>query len=189
MGVSKTIEHTHKVMGHAIHSKDSPDYDKLKYGFLYIVHKRIFEKEDESHTTEQHAGERTEVIGILSMRRLQSLPLPENLSVADGPETGILKVEAGYLFLPTAWGQGYAAEALAASMASIKKNPQYWAPYEKVYVEAITSPGNPQSQRVLDKAGFQKMGVHEWDGEKVFLGGEWRDPIVLVYGVWVVGTA
>ena len=67
--------------------------------------------------------------------------------------------EIGYVFLPSAWGRGYATEALDAWVK------MYWSKFpnghpildeeEKQYLKALTGPGGDASRSVLRKCGFQ----------------------------------
>ncbi len=41
---------------------------------------------------------------------------------------------------------------------------------------------NPRSREVAEKAGLDYLGIHKWEGEEVFLAGEWQKPVVAVYG-------
>ena len=58
-------------------------------------------------------------------------------------------VEVGYFFHPSAWGQGYASEMLAASMAIADHT------LRLTEVRAFAHPDNTGSRRVLKKAGFE----------------------------------
>ena len=61
-------------------------------------------------------------------------------------------IDIGYAFLPTAFRQGYAAEACAAVLADA------WTRLALCRVVAIVSVGNAASVRVLDKLGFRDEG-------------------------------
>jgi RimJ/RimL family protein N-acetyltransferase len=74
------------------------------------------------------------------------------------------KVELGYLFLPKAWGRGYAAEACAAAL-------DWFAgalPSEPVVLTTQTA--NDRSMRLAAKLGFieterfQQYGAEQWFG-------------------------
>lgn len=70
------------------------------------------------------------------------------------PEIGGLP-EAGWAFVPDAWGKGLATEAMAAILD--------WADGAlKSEVRCIIDPGNVASHRVAEKLGFQKFA--ESDG-------------------------
>ncbi|MBO4252553.1 GNAT family N-acetyltransferase [Streptomyces griseorubiginosus] len=71
------------------------------------------------------------------------------------------KVELGYLFLPRAWGFGYAAEACAAALD--------WfdgvLPGEPVVLATQTA--NAASMRLAAKLGFTEVErFHAWDAEQ-----------------------
>lgn len=78
--------------------------------------------------------------------------------------------EIGYTFLPSAWGKGYATEALEAWIR------MYWSNYpdghpildeeEKLYLKAVTGPGGEASRRVLEKCGFKWHMDKELDEEE-----------------------
>ncbi|MGD9478107.1 GNAT family N-acetyltransferase [Shinella sp. G-2] len=61
--------------------------------------------------------------------------------------------EVGYELHPAAWGKGYMSEALEAVAAC------GFGPFGLNRIEAWTLPGNPASDRVLEKAGFHYEGT------------------------------
>lgn len=84
---------------------------------------------------------------------------------ADGHSRQVVgKVELGYLFLPEAWGYGYAAEACAAALE--------WTvgalPGEPVVLRTQTA--NDRSIRLVAKLGFteverfEEYGAEQWFG-------------------------
>lgn len=111
-------------------------------------------------------------------------PFPDKLTIAKDvlEKEKILKVEVGYVFLPTAWGKGYATEALKAVVETFSQSYGLWnPPFEKVYVLGVAGGANLGSRRVMEKAGFKFNGVHKWEGEEVFIGGAMQPPEVCVY--------
>ena len=61
--------------------------------------------------------------------------------------------EAGWAFIPDAWGKGLATEAMAAVLAwgdTALKAPE---------IRCIIDPGNRASRRVADKLGFRFLAV------------------------------
>jgi RimJ/RimL family protein N-acetyltransferase len=98
----------------------------------------------------------------------------------------------GYALFESAWGKGYATEAVSALMASFesfnaakradaKKNgaDEVWT-----FVKAEVDYDNPASSKVMEKMGFENLGKVVEKGGKMFLGGQWRDPVFWVYGKW-----
>ena len=81
------------------------------------------------------------------------------------PEGG--EVELGYLFLPEAWGHGYATEACVGALAWLAEA----LPGESVLL--CTQTANERSMRLAARlqfsevARFQEYGAEQWLGEKV----------------------
>ncbi|MFF1633067.1 GNAT family N-acetyltransferase [Leifsonia sp. NPDC058248] len=78
------------------------------------------------------------------------------------PDAG--ETELGYLFLPQAWGRGYATEACAAAL-------RWFAdalPGESVVLSTQTA--NDQSVRVAEKLGFTEVGRFEQYGAEQWFG-------------------
>ncbi|KAF2431306.1 GNAT family acetyltransferas-like protein [Tothia fuscella] len=182
LGPSKSMEDTKTFLQNRLPLRDAPDDDKRKYRVTYIVHKLITGGPQQVNT----CACASDVIGTVSLSASQTVPLPKNFTVSGGLATGILTLETGYAYLPSAWSHEYATEALSAMLDAFKKAKSYWAPYKKVYIEGICSPDNPASARVLEKAGLEKIGLYEWEGDNVFLAGAWRECCVNVYGIWLV---
>jgi [ribosomal protein S5]-alanine N-acetyltransferase len=72
-----------------------------------------------------------------------------------GPPSVAGDVELGYGIVPSRQGRGYATEAVAAMVAVA------WAAPVVEAVVATTDTSNAASRRVLEKAGFQFVGVDE----------------------------
>jgi RimJ/RimL family protein N-acetyltransferase len=73
------------------------------------------------------------------------------------------KAELGYLFLPQAWGFGYALEACAAALGWLAGE----LPGEPVVL--FTQTANVRSMRLAAKLGFTEAGRFEaWDAEQWF---------------------
>ena len=75
-------------------------------------------------------------------------------------ENGV--TEIGYGILEEYQGQGYATEAVDATVAWALKQP------EVVCVEAETEPDNHPSRRVLEKCGFLSSGTVGEEGPRFF---------------------
>ena len=81
-----------------------------------------------------------------------------------GPPAAAGKAELGYLFLPEAWGFGYAAEACAAALGWFAAE----LPGEPVTL--FTQTANVRSMRLAAKLGFteverfQAWGAEQWLG-------------------------
>ncbi|KAL1612787.1 hypothetical protein SLS60_001016 [Paraconiothyrium brasiliense] len=79
----------------------------------------------------------------------------------------------GYSFLQIAWGKGYATEAGRAVIDAYREGTKEAREKGEVYyVEAIWSPENVASGKVLGKLGFRTIGYKE--EERVWLAGDWR---------------
>jgi RimJ/RimL family protein N-acetyltransferase len=71
------------------------------------------------------------------------------------------KIDLGYLFLPRAWGFGYAAEACAAALGWFDDA----LPGEPVALATQTA--NVSSMRLAAKLGFTEVErFHAWDAEQ-----------------------
>ncbi|MEV5936583.1 GNAT family N-acetyltransferase [Streptomyces sp. NPDC093250] len=71
------------------------------------------------------------------------------------------KIDLGYLFLPRAWGSGYAAEACAAALDWLDDV----LPGEPVVLATQTA--NVRSMRLAAKLGFTEVErFHAWDAEQ-----------------------
>jgi RimJ/RimL family protein N-acetyltransferase len=81
-----------------------------------------------------------------------------------GPPAAAGKAELGYLFLPEAWGFGYAAEACAAALGWFAGE----LPGEPVVL--FTQTANARSMRLAAKLGFTEVerfeayGAEQWSG-------------------------
>jgi RimJ/RimL family protein N-acetyltransferase len=90
----------------------------------------------------------------------------------DGPMIGTVtlgrrddgRVELGYLFLPEAWGHGYAAEACAAALDWVAEV----LPDESVVLTTRTA--NAPSMRLAAKLGFSEVERFEEYGAEQWLG-------------------
>jgi ribosomal-protein-alanine N-acetyltransferase len=66
-------------------------------------------------------------------------------------------VDIGYAYFPAFWGQGYAFEAVSATLAHGARA------FALRRVMAVVSPGNAGSIRVLEKAGMRFERMHAMD--------------------------
>ena len=81
-----------------------------------------------------------------------------------GPPAAAGEAELGYLFLPEAWGFGYAAEAFAAALGWFAGE----LPGEPVVL--FTQTANARSLRLAAKLGFTEAGRFEAYGAKQWFG-------------------
>src|SRR5215469_16897404 len=86
-----------------------------------------------------------------------------------GPPAASGKAELGYLFLPEAWGFGYAAEACAAALGWLDDT----LPGEPVVL--FTQTANARSMRLAAKLGFTEVKRYEAWGAEQWLG--MRSPV------------
>ncbi|WP_300289930.1 GNAT family N-acetyltransferase [Brevundimonas sp.] len=80
--------------------------------------------------------------------------------------------EVGYILHPDHWGQGFAGEAVAASIDHV------FGTRDVDDLTADVDPENTASIRLLERLGFVKTGFAERTWE---VGGEWKDS--LYYGL------
>jgi RimJ/RimL family protein N-acetyltransferase len=101
------------------------------------------------------------MIGQVILKRANGLSVP----------AAVGKAELGYLFLPEAWGFGYAAEACAAALGWLAGE----LPGEPVVL--FTQTANARSMRLAAKLGFTEAGRFEaWGAEQWF---GLRSPVTL----------
>jgi RimJ/RimL family protein N-acetyltransferase len=82
---------------------------------------------------------------------------------SNGPPAANGKAEIGYLFLPKAWGFGYAAEACSAALDWLDDT----LPGEAVVL--FTQTANARSMRLAAKLGFTEVERYEaWGAEQWF---------------------
>ena len=75
-------------------------------------------------------------------------------------------LEIGYALIPSERGKGYCSEAVKIIVDYL------FLSKEIVRVQAITDVGNLASQKILEKAGFEREGTIR---KSAFIRGEWRD--------------
>ena len=68
----------------------------------------------------------------------------------------------GYDLLPTVWGNGYAAEAVSAIIATAFNGELAAGPLHRI--QADTVPGNQASEALLRKLGFKEEGLRRDSG-------------------------
>jgi Acetyltransferases, including N-acetylases of ribosomal proteins len=91
------------------------------------------------------------MIGQILLRRADGTRRP--------PAVG--KIDLGYLFLPHAWGSGYAGEACMAALGWIERA----FPGEPVVL--FTQTANVSSMRLAARLGFNEVErFHAWDAEQ-----------------------
>lgn len=129
----------------------------------------------------------TRFIGLISLRSLSATEtsvLPR-LGHASTPTT--LSLEVAYMFLPTAWGRGYATESINAVFDACNRAKECWQPFQKVYVRAIVNDENRPSQRVMEKCGMGGPEIMEFEDGRFFIAGKWRERHRLcIFGKMVV---
>lgn len=156
------------------------------YRVAYAVHELLSNPGDESidkaHTPSRFIG----LIGVKSLGT-RALTLRSDILPPATLEPGCLTVELGYSYLPSAWGKGHATSAVKALIDACERGKSFWEPYDRVFIRSIVNSENPASQRVMVKSGMKELGVHIWEGEKMFVAGKWRTRDELhIYGTFVV---
>jgi RimJ/RimL family protein N-acetyltransferase len=170
--LSKSIEETKAFLD------KQPDSDINDHSARYLVHTR-----DTTNSEDDEVAELSQLVGLVGIRKpiVYGVPLADDFTVKSEK---ILALEIGYQFLPTAWGKGYAPEAIKAFVESYgKTNAAVNAPYEQVYFLAMVGEANSRSVRVMEKVGFERKGIHTWDGPDTFIGGAMQPPRIVVFGM------
>ena len=78
-------------------------------------------------------------------------------------------LEMGYCLLPSERGKGYCTEAARIMVDYL------FLSKDKACIQATTDVGNVASQKVLEKAGFQREGTMR---KRFFSNGEWKDTVM-----------
>jgi RimJ/RimL family protein N-acetyltransferase len=154
--------------------------EEKTYRVVYAVHRVPQETKDpiEDDLSPKRPDEAAaEFIGLVTLKSLndRSIALPDDLNLSASAATTALVLELGYMFLPGAWGKGYATESVKSVLETCKRGHSFWTPFSKVYVRAIVCQRNPASLRVMEKTGMTRKGVFHFSGDSIFIGGEWRD--------------
>ena len=165
-------------------SKDAKD---RSYRVAYAVHESL---DPTDPSTSSAADRPTRFVGIVTAKSINgpmSLVLPAANVDPRTHDSSTLSIELGYNFLPRAWGKGYATESVGAVLESLKTTAPFWAPYKKLYVRALVNEENPASQKVMQKLKMDSLGIYEWRGDKIFLGGKWIEVSrVHIYGKYLI---
>jgi [ribosomal protein S5]-alanine N-acetyltransferase len=82
-------------------------------------------------------------------------------------------VDVGYALLPDYWGQGFALEAVQATLSHAARK------FGLPRVVAVVSEGNDASVRVLEKAGLRYEGMVSMHA---------AEPLVRLYGIQLTGA-
>lgn len=181
-GARRSVEDTEKWVASNVHAYNVHDEPK-KFLAFYAVHKRLDSSPEEP--------ERAEFIGWVSVHSLseweRNMDIPEHMIAPASSADSTLETSVAYCFLPHAWGQGFATEALLAIFEKCRERRSFWEPYAKVWLRAIVNRDNRASQRVAGKSGLEEKGEITWRGEPVWLGGKWREEdTIKVYGMYLV---
>lgn len=189
LGQSKSVEDTDKQLHKILPVKDG---GHKAYRVAYAVH---VASRSESNTAiggpqpNNPVPSNPTLVGLVTLIEVDAklLSLPDELTLPASAEPNTLMMHLGYHFLPRAWYKGYAAEAVSAVLETCARRPSFWSPYDRVYVQGIVDDENPASSRVMAKMGIPERGPHTWRGDKVWLGGQWREQCnIHVFGKYII---
>jgi RimJ/RimL family protein N-acetyltransferase len=184
-GVSNSLEETQKRLSTLIRSAD-PDDTSNQYRAAYLVHL----KKTGGDVSDQPEGNSLQPIGIVDIHDCVMYGTPFGgdlvLPVEIAERDAIVSQELAYMFVPEAWGKGYCTEAVQALLNAYKQNTSFWKPFRGVFLYIIVGMTNARSAKIPGKVGIKLRGVHRWDGEHVFLGGEMQAPEVMVFGGYLI---
>ena len=194
-GRSKSIEDTERIIKASLPINEEAEKEERTkaYRVLYAVHNAHHETTSDPANSQSQAPKSeetsTELLGLVSLKSTdsRSLALPEHLTIPADVTATTLTLDLSYMFLPAAWGKGFATEALDAVFKHCRRAQSFWAPYSKVYMKAIVNEENPASMRVMHKTGMTEKGVYEWRGQAVFLAGKWVERSSLhIFGMYLL---
>jgi RimJ/RimL family protein N-acetyltransferase len=114
-------------------------------------------------------------IGLVTLRTLSAEECKSVPHDTHASTDTTLSLEIAYMYLPDAWGRGYATESISALLDAVARSPaSLWVPYEKVKVRAIVHDENLPSQNVMKKCGMAELEVLDFEGDRFFIAGKWR---------------
>lgn len=156
---------------------------------MYAIHEILQLPTNGPNTEEVNEERPTRFIGLISIRSLgpKDYFFPEKYTLESALDPSVLSTELGYQFLPVAWGRGFATEAVDAVLKSLVRGALFWEPYKRLYVRALVNEENPASLGVMRKLGLQNLGMWEYKGEPLFLGGKWTNTSrVFIFGKMLI---
>ncbi|KAF2494191.1 hypothetical protein BU16DRAFT_489227 [Lophium mytilinum] len=190
-GSCKTLSETEERMSTIL--KKAQDY--------FVVYRRVAvhpvestEGEDAAPSTSNPTWEAIGMINLVLTEKpdLDPLPMPASKTKQDSKAVGepakppvVQTRSMGYMYLPEAWGQGYGMEAAAVVLAHFRQAASRTESPILVYVEAAVDPSNIGSLRIIEKLGFERVGLKFISDEEVFLAGAWRKNEYPIYGLYL----
>jgi hypothetical protein len=186
-GTTKSIEETQERINNLL-----PPEDFFRFG----VYRKVTDmSSDVQVNSENVREEKWEVFGLVFLSKAEPfLPLPTSSSAAQSPtvieESQLPSVQVftlGYMFLKDSWGFGYATEAVAGVLSEFRgivSSAAGTTAATPMFVQAIVSPNNPASLRVMQKIGATNLGIKDWK-ERKFLAGAWQDGKTVTFGMYL----
>ncbi|KAF1847934.1 uncharacterized protein K460DRAFT_374893 [Cucurbitaria berberidis CBS 394.84] len=186
-GQAKSLEDTERFAKACLPEAPEEGGGKPKsYRVVYAVHEILQKLVTDTQPDVSHAEKPPRFVGLVTVRSLggpNELTLPPQYTPASTHDPTTLSIELAYQFLPISWGHGIATEAVSTVLNVLKRATAFWQPFKRVYIRAIVNEENPASLGVMRKLGLQNMGVWEWTGEAIWLGGKWTDRS----RIWIFG--